>query len=106
MPEEILERALTPDQKIALNLVSVNTAINTLQEQVGKHHKVLIEGDGQLPLVEVVRNHESFITSTKFWLRTVAVALVLQTITFGTAAVIYFIKLYPVLEKIANNPGI
>jgi hypothetical protein len=74
------------------------------EDKVTKHHKILLEGNGELPLVERVRNLEAFTTSLKFWLRTVAVAIVLQTITFGTAAVVYFVKLYPVLEKLVKQP--
>lgn len=69
-----------------------------------KHHKILLEGNGELPLVERVRNLEAFVGGLKFWLRTVSVAIVLQTITFGIAAMVYFIKLYPVLEKLVKQP--
>lgn len=72
-------------------------------DKINKHHKILIEGNGELPLVERVRNLEKFIDSLKFWLRTVAVALVLQTLTFGASALIYFVKLYPILQEIAKN---
>lgn len=104
MPVEILEKDLTDTQKLAVNLVSLNTAVNVLQEDSAKYKHILIEGNGELPLMERVRNMEAFITSTKFWLRTIAVAVVLQTITFGTAAIVYFAKLYPLLEKISKLP--
>lgn len=94
---------MTETQKVITNLLSINTAVNTLQEQVGRHHKILLEGNGQIPLVEQVRNHSMFIDSTKFWLRTVAVAIVLQTITFGSAAIIYFVKLYPLLSNLSQQ---
>lgn len=99
-----LERDLTNEAKILLNLTSVNTAVNDLQNKVEKHHKVLIEGNGEIPLVEKVRTAEAFINATKYWLKFVAGALILQTITFGAAAVIYFVKLYPLLEQLSKNP--
>lgn len=76
------------------------------ESKISRHHKVLIDGEGDrhLPLVERVRNLEAFQGTLRFWLRTVAVAIVLQTITFASAAVIYFIKLYPVLQQIADQP--
>lgn len=69
-------------------------------DKINKHHKVLLEGNGELPLVERVRNLETFVNSLKFWFRTLAVAIVLQTLTFGIAALVYFIKLYPILERL------
>lgn len=106
MPLEIPN--LTDSQKLykglVENLISLNTAINDLQETQAKHHKVLIEGNGDLPLLERVRNLEAFTGTLKFWLRTVSVAIVLQTITFGAAAIVYFVKLYPVLAEIAKTP--
>lgn len=69
-------------------------------------NKLVFEGDGNgnLPLTERMRNEEAFTRSVRFWLRTVAVAIVLQTLTFGSAAAIYFVKLYPLLDKLASSP--
>lgn len=92
---------LTDGQRLLILQQSIIESSNKLD----KHHKILLEGNGELPLVERVRNLETFVASLKFWLRTVSVAIVLQTITFGVAALVYFIKLYPILERIvANNP--
>lgn len=99
------EIPLTDSQKIALNVISMNTALNDVQHQVEDHERILVKGEnGELPLKERVRNLEGFVVTLKFWLRTVAVALVLQTITFGTAAVVYFLKLYPLLERLSRTP--
>ena len=102
MPEQL---SLTDSQKIAVNIISMNTALNDLQHTVDEHEKVLLKGNGELPLRERVRNLEAFVLNFKFWMRTVAVALVLQTITFGTAAIIYFLKLYPLLESLSKSQG-
>lgn len=92
---------LTDTQRLLIlqqNIIDSNVKIE-------KHHKILLEGNGDLPLVEKVRNLEAFVTGMKFWLRTVLVAIVLQTVTFTAAAVVYFIKLYPILQRlIAQNP--
>ena len=89
---------LSSDHRLIIlqNSIIENTA------KLEKHHKILLEGNGELPLVERVRNLEAFVGTLKFWLRTVTVAIVLQTITFGAAAFVYFIKLYPVLERLAK----
>lgn len=91
---------LTDGQRLLILQQSIIEQGNKLE----KHHRVLLEGNGELPLVERIRNLEAFVGGLKFWLRTVSVAIVLQTLTFGIAALVYFIKLYPVLEKIVNQP--
>ena len=91
---------LTDSQK----LIVIQNAVLEQSNKLERHHKILIEGTHELPLVERVRNMESFIAALKFWQRTIAVAIVLQTITFGGAALIYFIRLYPLLERLANQP--
>lgn len=85
-------------------LLVIQNSVLEQQTKLDRHHKMLIEGNGELPLVERVRNLEAFVGGLKFWLRTLSVALVLQTLTFGISALIYFIRLYPLLEKISNQP--
>lgn len=91
---------LTDSQKL---VVLGNTALEQ-SNKLERHHKILIEGNGEKPLMERMRNVEAFIDGIKFWQRTLAVALVLQTLTFGITAIFYFVRLYPILEKISNQP--
>ena len=91
---------LTDSQK----MVVVTSTIIEISEKLNKHHKLLVEGNGDKPLMERMRNVEAFVDGVKFWQRTLAVALVLQTLTFGITAIVYFVRLYPVLQKIANQP--
>lgn len=99
---------LTDSQKINIkiiqNLTSLNTSLNDTQHDVVILNKLVVTGNGEPALMERVRNLEKFVDGFKFWQRTVAVALVLQTITFGVAAVIYFIKLTPILDALAKQP--
>lgn len=101
--EDIMLPQLTDSQKINLNIISMNTRINEQETDVKELMKIVKVGNGELPLVEKVRNLETFVNTLKFWLRTVALALVAQTITFGVAALVYFIKLYPLLEKLSKQ---
>jgi hypothetical protein len=101
---------LTDSQKINIQMLqglnALNTSLNDTQHKVEIHHEILITGNtgtGEVSLQERVRNLEKFVDSFRFWQRTVAVALVLQTVTFGVAAVIYFIKLSPILDKLSNQ---
>jgi hypothetical protein len=97
---------LTDSQKINIKIIqslnSINTALNDLRHDVKVHDALLVTGNGELPLPERMRNVEKFVDTFKFWQRTVAVALVAQTVTFGIAAVIYFIKLTPLLDALAK----
>lgn len=89
--------------KIIQNITSLNTALNDLQHDVSIHDKILVTGNGGIPLPERIRNLEAFTDSIKFWLRTVAVAIVLQTLSFSIAIVIAMIRFLPILEKLANG---
>ncbi len=107
MPEIIIPN-LTDSQKIFAaimeNQISVNTALNDLQESVSKHQKILVDGNGEIPLVEKIRNHEAFIGGTKYWMRFIGGALIIQTIAFATSVVIAVVRFLPLLEKLAQNP--
>ena len=100
-----LNASLTDSQKVTLNVITMNTAINNLQTDVRELHKIVIKGgDGELPLVEQVRNAMAFILTIKYWTRFVFGALILQTITFGVGIIIALARFLPVLEKLANTP--
>ena len=108
MPNPISIPNLTDSQKIFAsiieNQVSINTVINDLQEMTTKHHKVLIEGNGEIPLVERVRSHELFIGEIRYWSKFLFGALILQTIAFGAGLVIAVVRFLPILEKLAGQP--
>jgi len=109
MPEDIQIPNLTDSQRLYQamieNLVRMNTSLTTVIDTQKTHHKILLEGEGDdLPLLERVRNLEAFQKWFQFWFRTIAVALVLQTITFGVAAIAYFVKLYPLLDALSKKP--
>ena len=91
---------LTDSQKI----IVIQNSVIEQQSKLERHHKILVEGNGEPPLMYRVKNIETFVDGIRFWQRTIAVAIVLQTITFGAAAIVYFVRLYPLLERLANNP--
>jgi hypothetical protein len=99
---------LTESQKINIQFIqslnSINTALNDVRHDVKVHDVLLVTGNGELPLPERMRNVERFVDTFKFWQRTVAIALVAQTVTFGVAAIIYFIKLSPILDRLTQSP--
>lgn len=98
-PNSLSFEDMTDSQKMLV----ISLALNSIQGDVERHNKILVTGNGDLPLTEKVRNLEKFADTIRFWFRTVAVALVLQTITFGITAVWYGIRFYPLLERIASQ---
>lgn len=98
-----LSPQLTESQKLNLNVISLNTKVNDLSTDVGALNKVVLLGNGELPLREQVRNHDSFIKDVRYWVRFIGGALILQTITFGVAVIIAVVKFLPILEKLAQS---
>ena len=105
---------LTDTQKtfnaMQTNLLSVNTAVNTLQEnekerdrKVEKLNEVLLLGNGEPPIREVVRNHAAFITEIKYWMRYLIGLVIVQFVSFSVASVVAYIKFLPVLEQLAKK---
>ena len=95
--------SLTESQKINLNVITLNTAINDLQHRVKEHQDILVEGaDGELPLRETVRSHTQFIGEIRYWTKFVFGALILQTISFSVGIAIAIIKFLPALESLAK----
>lgn len=90
---------MTDSQKMLV----ISLAVNSLQGSVDRHNKILVTGNGEIPLVEQVRNLREFVNGIKFWAKTAAVAILLQTIAFGSAVVVGYIRFLPVLEKLANQ---
>lgn len=99
---------MTESQKIFAaimeNQISINTAINDLQETTAKHHKILVIGNGEIPLVEQVRNNSSFISNIRYWMRFIGGALIIQTIAFAFAVIVAVVKFLPILESLASKP--
>lgn len=101
MPE-ILEENLTPEQRLVWSINSLWNNYGDLKTKVDKDHKVLIEGNGELPLVEQVRNLNTFVNGVRYWMKFLIGALLLQTMAFLATAIMYFVKLYPILEKMSE----
>ena len=111
MPTELTPESianLTETQKtnirIIQNITSMNTAINDIQHDVSIHNKLLITGEGELTILERLRNVESFINGIRHWGQFIGGALIIQTLTFFFGVIIALIRFLPVLEKIAKTP--
>lgn len=111
MPDELTPdvlSALPESQKVHIrilqNLSSMNTVINDLQHDVNLHNKILITGNGELPLPERMRNAEAFIRSMRNIGSIIGTALIVQTIAFFTGIIIAIVRFLPLLEELANRP--
>jgi hypothetical protein len=90
--------------RILQNITSINTALNDMQHDVSVHNKLLITGNGELPIPERLRNAERFIATTNYWGRFIGGALVVQTIAFFIGILIAIVRFLPVLERLAAQP--
>ena len=77
--------------------------MDTNEVKVNELYKTVITGDTVPSHKESIRNLMAYTDTLKFWSRAVALAILGQTITFGATAVIYFLKLYPLLIEITNK---
>lgn len=89
---------MTDVQKLFVSVNNISTVLNDIKETVEHDHKLLVEGNGDVPLVQKVRELQEFVNTFKFWQRTIAVALVLQVIGTFILLLVTFIRVYPALE--------
>ena len=95
-----MSKPLTDGEK----LLALSLTLNQVQDSTARLTKVVLIGNGELPLVEKVRNHEQFINNFNYWGKIVAGILVAQFVTLIGAGIWTFIRVLPVLEKLANQP--
>jgi len=67
--ENIIMPELTESQKVNLNLITVNTAVNDLQTDVRELNKIVLLGNGEVALRETVRADHAFILEIRYWLK-------------------------------------
>jgi hypothetical protein len=102
MPD--LQANLTDSQKINLNIITLNTAVNDLQTDVKELDKIITKGNGDLPLRETVRNHTAIINEWKHWIKFFIGLLITQALAVLGGIIFTFIKVMPLLERLANQP--
>lgn len=99
---------LTDSQKIHIklmqNVTSLNTAVNDIRHDVGKHNALLITGNGELSMQERMRNIEKFIDGLRGWGRVFGGALVVQALGFIVGIIIALVRFLPLLERLADSP--
>ena len=85
--------------------LALSLTLNQVQADAGRLEKVVLLGnDGEPPLVEQVRNHQKFVNNVNYWGKLVAGIIVAQFLGLLGAGIWAFIRVLPVLEKLANQP--
>lgn len=60
---------LTDSQKLNLNIITLNTAVNDLQADMREINKIVITGNGEISLREQVRADHAFILEIRYWMK-------------------------------------
>jgi len=98
-----LTPTLTDSQKINMNIITMNTALNDIQKDISILNKVILLGNGEPPLRETVRNHDAFLRDIRYWTRFVGGAIVIQTIAFTLGILVAVVKFLPILEQLSRQ---
>jgi len=107
--------SMTDSQKINIQMLQALTSTNTrlndvshnvtvLKDRVDHHDELLVTGNGELPILERVRNAEKFIDNVRYWVKIVIGLLLAQFVAFASASIIAYLKFLPVLERLASKP--
>lgn len=97
---------MTADQKFIVienQIASIMSQISELAAKYNKHHTLLLEGNGRLPLVEEVRNLQNFMQSLQFWIRAAALALLGNVIAMLVVLFMTLVKVYPILLELSQK---
>lgn len=100
---------MTETQKLNILWTGITELWNKsaeIETTVKEHEKLLITGDGEneLPVMERLRNVESYVASWKYWGRFVGGILIAQTLAFIGGVVVAVVRFLPILERLANKP--
>jgi hypothetical protein len=95
-----MSKSMTDGEK----LLALSLTLNQVQDSTARLTKVVLIGNGELPLVEKVRNHEQFINNFNYWGKIVAGILIAQFLTLIGAGLWTLISVMPILEKLASQP--
>lgn len=82
----------------------MSLALNDVQTKVIELYKIVKTGNGEVSLLERVRNVEKFVSSFQYWSKFLIGALIIQTLAFLGGVIVALIRFLPVLERLANKP--
>lgn len=100
MPQMPTPENPTQDQQVLI----LSLAVNEMQTKISKHHTLLVEGNGEKPLPERVRNLERFQDRFEYWAKFLGGALILNFLGFAGGIIVAVVRFLPVLERLANQP--
>lgn len=78
-----------------------------MEEKVNYLNKIIVRGNGKPSLVEDVHTLVQFMTDQKdnykFWSRWIIAGIVANIVGYTIAAIAWFVKVAPLLERIVNS---
>lgn len=99
MPTPLSEELTDSQRRLVTSI-----ALNDLQTRVGKLYEEVITGNGEVSLLERMRNVEKFVSGFQYWSKFLIGALIIQTLAFLGGVVIALVRFLPVLERLATKP--
>ena len=89
-------------------IAEIDTRLKAVEETVAYNNKVLIRGNGTPSLVEEVHSVVAFMNdqkeSYKYWSRLLLGGMIVNIMGFVVAALVWFIRILPVLQRIEQLP--
>lgn len=79
----------------------MSLALNDLQTKVNHHQELLVTGNGDVSLLERMRNVEKFVTDFRYWSKFLIGALIIQTLAFLGGVIVALVRFLPLLERLA-----
>lgn len=93
-----------------MTIAEIEATLGVFVPMCKEHDKILVRGNGEPSLQEHMRTVLKFIKeeeeSRKFWSRLVLGALATNMIGLGVAAFMWFVKIYPVIERLSREVAV
>lgn len=91
---------------IEIRLTKLEVKVGELCEKVDYHNKVLVRGNGDKSLIEEVHQAVQFMNEQKenykYWSRWIIAGIAANIIGFSMAAILWFVRIAPLLEKVVT----
>ena len=93
-----------------MTAAEVAIRLKAVEHDVEALDRIVVRGNGKPSLQEDVRTIKKFIEdeseSRKYWSRMVIGALLVNMISIGFAAFVWFVKVWPVLDQLSREAAV
>lgn len=95
---------------IEIRLTKLEVKVTELCDKVEYHNKVLVRGNGDKSLIEEVHGVVEFMADQKenykYWSRWIIAGILANIIGYTLAAIIWFVKIVPLLQAVVGTRAI